>query len=71
MMEQSEPSGLIFRKSSFSGGNGGGCLEVAELPEGGRAVRDSKHNGAGPVLWFNAAEWKAFVQGVKAAEFDN
>jgi hypothetical protein len=71
MMEKPEQPSLIFRKSSFSGGNGGGCLEVAELPEGGRAVRDSKQNGAGPVLWFNAAEWESFVQGVKAGEFDS
>ena len=38
---------LTWRKSSFSGGQGGDCVEVAELPDGGRAVRDSK-DLAGP-----------------------
>lgn len=71
MMERPDISSLEFRKSTFSGGNGGGCVEVAELPDGGRAVRDSKQNGAGPVLWFTVAEWEAFLAGAKGGEFDN
>jgi Domain of unknown function (DUF397) len=60
---------LQWRKSSFSGGNGGACVEVAELRSGGRAVRDSKNPG-GARLAFTADEWRAFVAGVKDGEFD-
>jgi Domain of unknown function (DUF397) len=61
---------LAWRKSSISNGNGGSCVEIADLPDGGRAVRDTKQQGSGPVLWFTAAEWDAFVRGVKLGEFD-
>ena len=61
---------LVWRKSSRSNGNGGECVEVAELPAGGRAVRDSKDQGSGPTLRFTPAEWRAFVEGVKLGEFD-
>ena len=60
---------LTWRKSTFSGNQGGNCVEVAELPDGGRAVRDSK-NPTGPVIAYTAAEWDAFLAGVKAGEFD-
>lgn len=59
---------LTFVKSSFSGGNGA-CVEVAVTADGGRAVRDTK-NRAGGVQFYTPAEWAAFVQGVKAGEFD-
>jgi len=39
-------------------------VEIADLPQGGRAVRDSK-DPAGPVLTFTAAEWTAFTDGVR------
>jgi len=44
-------------------------VEVANLPDGGRAVRDSK-DPAGPILRFTAREWAAFVGGAKDGEFD-
>ena len=56
-----------WQRSSYS--NNGTCVEVAEAPDEGRLVRDSK-DPAGPVLAFTAAEWVAFVRGVKAGEFD-
>ena len=41
-----------WRKSSYSGGNGGGCIEVGARAEAGRAlVRDTKDR-QGPVLGF-------------------
>jgi hypothetical protein len=61
---------LDWFKSSYSNGNGGSCVEVAYLPDGGRAVRDTKDHGRGPVLLFTAAEWVAFTKGVKDGEFD-
>lgn len=59
---------MIFRKSSYSGPNQD-CVEVADLDDGGRAVRDSK-DPAGSVLQFTGREWQAFVAGVRAGEFD-
>ena len=64
-----------WRKSSYSGGNGGTCVEVAVVssaPEGsGRvvAVRDSK-NPDGPALIFTSDEWSAFTAGTRDDEFD-
>jgi hypothetical protein len=56
-----------WRKSSLSTTNG--CVEVAVV--GDRiAVRDSKDRGRGPVLEFTAAEWAAFLGGVRGGEFD-
>ena len=46
------------------------CVEVSDLPEGGKAVRDSKAGMNGPVLLFSAEEWSAFARGVIAGEFD-
>jgi Domain of unknown function (DUF397) len=53
-------------KSTFSGPNG--CVEVA-IRDDGVAVRDSRNRG-GAVLEFSPGDWKAFVRGVKAGEFD-
>lgn len=46
------------------------CVEVADLPDGGRAVRDSK-DPTGPALIFTPAEWAAFTAGVRDGEFDD
>jgi hypothetical protein len=66
----SDLAGVVWRKSSYSNENGGACVEVADLPDGGRAVRDTKDHGRGPILRFTAGEWRAFVLGVKDGEFD-
>lgn len=59
---------LTWRKASFSVNNGN-CVELALLPDGGVAVRDSK-DPQGPVLQFTQGEWLAFRDGVVAGEFD-
>lgn len=46
--------------SSYSGAEGGQCVEVAVSP-GTVQVRDSKDT-AGPTLAFSASEWAAFVK---------
>jgi Domain of unknown function (DUF397) len=61
--EASEPE---YHVSSFSGG--GDCVAVARLRDGGYAVRHSR-DPVVPII-FSCGEWKAFVAGVKAAEFD-
>ena len=45
------------------------CVEIAELPGGGVAVRDGK-DPEGPRLLFDAAEWAQFLAAAKAGEFD-
>ncbi|MFJ3694618.1 DUF397 domain-containing protein [Streptomyces sp. NPDC090052] len=49
-----------WHKSSYSGGEGGNCLEVANDFPGIVPVRDSK-NPHGPALVFRAPAWAAFV----------
>ncbi|GGU99855.1 DUF397 domain-containing protein [Streptomyces spectabilis] len=55
-------------KSSYSGGTGNNCIEVADLtpqPSGSGAVgiRDSK-NPEGPALLLGLPAWRAFLAGV-------
>ncbi len=52
-----------WRKSSFSGNNGGDCIEAATLP-GTVLVRDSK-NQDGPNLAFGPSAWAAFTASLK------
>ncbi|MER7753145.1 DUF397 domain-containing protein [Kitasatospora sp. NPDC097643] len=59
---------LIWRKSSYSGNDGGNCIEVALgfLP-GAVPVRDSK-DPDGPTLLFPAASWDSFLAAVRSGE---
>lgn len=59
-------SAASWRKSSASGAEHD-CVEIAELPGGGRAIRDSKNPRREP-LRFTASEWVAFRTGVVAGE---
>jgi len=69
-MKDAKPMLATWRKSSFSGGSSQECVEVAALVNGSVAVRDSK-DPSGPVLLFSQGEWIAFVQGVRAGEFES
>lgn len=59
---------LRWRKSTYSGSEGS-CVEVAKAADGGRWLRDTKDRGR-PAHYFTAAEWDAFLRGVKDGEFD-
>jgi len=53
-----------WRKSSYSGTQGGNCVEAAD--HGGRVlVRDTKDR-QGPVLTLSAEAWRRFAGQVKA-----
>ncbi|MCA2224416.1 DUF397 domain-containing protein [Nonomuraea sp. NEAU-L178] len=79
-------SRTTWRKSSFSNGTGGDCVEVA-LVDGTKndpplgtahkagmrpliALRDSK-DPDGPKLYFTRSEFAAFRRGLMAGEFDD
>ncbi|MDX6396178.1 MAG: hypothetical protein QOJ73_7241 [Streptosporangiaceae bacterium] len=62
-------TGAEWRKSSWSSGNGGTCVEVARNLPGAVAVRDSK-DPEGPKLTFTPDEWVAFTAGIRAGQFD-
>lgn len=59
----------IWCKSSYSGSNGGNCVEVARNLPGIVAVRDSKDPDGGALV-FTPDEWRAFIAGAQAGEFD-
>ncbi|MDQ8704263.1 DUF397 domain-containing protein [Streptomyces sp. LHD-70] len=54
-------STAVWRKSSYSNGDGGHCVEVRDDLPGLVPVRDSK-NAEGPVLVFPASAWGVFVR---------
>ena len=60
-------AGAAYRKSSRSTA-AGNCVEVADLPSGHRAVRDSK-DAAGPILTFGPSAWATFTAGIRAGDF--
>ncbi|QMU75539.1 DUF397 domain-containing protein [Streptacidiphilus sp. PB12-B1b] len=68
-MTHPDLTGALWRKSSYSGGNGGDCIEAAPgfIP-GIVPVRDSK-DPSGPALVFPAEAFTAFVDAVKAGQF--
>ena len=56
-----------WRKSSYSAE--ANCVEVAELDDGAIAVRNSDAQGS--VVSVSREDFRAFVLGVKAGEFDD
>lgn len=62
-------SHVTWRKASYSGNDGGGCVEVAPIPAGAVAVRDSK-DPDGPKLVLTPAIWHAFTREIKGGGFD-
>jgi hypothetical protein len=64
-----ELTGAVWVKSSYSGSNGGQCVEFSPSFAGSGVVpvRDSK-NPSGPVLVLAAGGWSSFVSAVKDGE---
>ena len=61
-------SGVEWIKSGRSN-QSGNCVEVARLPDGGVAVRNSRYPD-GPALVYTKSEITAFVAGAKDGDFD-
>jgi hypothetical protein len=64
---EADLSNLDWFKSSASAL--GNCVEVARLPGGGMAMRDSKDRGKAAHV-YTRGEWEAFLVGAKNGEFD-
>jgi len=64
---EADLSGLHWFKSSASAV--GNCVEVAHVPGGGVAVRDSKDRSKAPHV-YTRSEWEAFLAGARNGEFD-
>lgn len=60
---------VAWRKAVASNPNGD-CVELALLPAGGVAVRNSR-GPRGAALIYTRAEIAAFLEGAKAGEFDD
>ncbi|MFC8242361.1 DUF397 domain-containing protein [Streptomyces chartreusis] len=59
-------SNIVWRRSSYSNGMGGECLEVAAGHEV-VTVRDSK-NTLGPQLTLSTAAWRGFIRALARRE---
>ena len=55
-----------FKSTASAAGN---CVEVAHMPGGRVAVRDSKDRAKSPHV-YTRREWEAFLVGAKNGEFD-
>jgi hypothetical protein len=65
-MRKYDLSKASWRKSSFSDGNGGNCVEVADGVPGVIPVRDSKVSVGGPVIVVGADAWTEFVGSLRS-----
>ncbi|NRQ40038.1 DUF397 domain-containing protein [Nonomuraea sp. NN258] len=58
-----------WRKSSYSGANGGDCIEVAALSGDRVGIRDTEQPGVEPWV-VRGSVFRAFVAAAKDGEFD-
>ncbi|MGV9281711.1 DUF397 domain-containing protein [Streptomyces sp. NPDC003730] len=62
-MREYDLTNAHWRKSTYSNGEGGNCLEVTDGVPGVVPVRDSKV-ASGPVIVIGSAAWTEFVRTV-------
>ncbi|MET8156143.1 DUF397 domain-containing protein [Sphaerisporangium sp. NPDC005289] len=62
-MNRSPADSLAWRKSTYSGAENN-CVEVAGLPHGAKAIRDSKDPARGS-LRVTASQWTALLDMVE------
>ncbi|WP_405577860.1 DUF397 domain-containing protein [Streptomyces sp. NBC_01190] len=67
-VQASSLTGVQWIKSGRSN-QSGNCVEVASLPDGSVAVRNSRFPD-GPALVYTRAELTAFVEGARDGDFD-
>lgn len=60
--------GARWQKSRYSNSTGN-CVEIARLPDGKVAVRNSRHP-SGPALVYTRSEFRALLLGAKEGDFD-
>ncbi|MEV7977146.1 DUF397 domain-containing protein [Streptomyces sp. NPDC086519] len=58
-------SNAVWRRSSYSDGSGGDCVEAATPHPDVVPVRDSKKHQDGSVLLFRPLAWTAFLSSLK------
>ncbi|BDH03904.1 DUF397 domain-containing protein [Streptomyces seoulensis] len=63
-MHQDDLTNARWHKSTYSNGDGGNCVEVADGVPGLVPVRDSKVTD-GPVLLLGATAWANFIGAVR------
>lgn len=68
-MDATQLRGLAWHKSRRSNSTGN-CVEMAELPSGEVALRNSRHPD-GPALVYTRDEIAALIGGAKDGDFDN
>jgi hypothetical protein len=72
-MSAPDLSRVTWRKSSYSNGTGGSCVEIAMLAgasgEQGIAIRDSK-DPHGLALTFTTCRWRDFTAAIKSHDLD-
>ncbi|MER5768780.1 DUF397 domain-containing protein [Streptomyces sp. NPDC001985] len=68
-MRASALTSVTWTKSSHSNATGN-CVELAELPGGGVAIRNSR-DPQGPALVYTREEIAAFVAGARSGDFDS
>ncbi|MEU5839782.1 DUF397 domain-containing protein [Streptomyces diacarni] len=66
MISADELSSAVWRTSSYTNGEGGACVAVADGFPGVLPVRDTKCP-EGPTLVFPAGSWDAFVRTVRGS----
>ena len=56
-----------WRKASYSGSNGGGCVEAGNHPRGVmvRDTQDPQWPDSAPVIEFTAEAWRAFTDALR------